>query len=123
GYSRNDQSFKATKAGFVFGAYEQTDPWQAGAIPSSVKVLQPSLTDQIAYSNRISGDALLTAKKSFGDFSTKLIVGNSLYKRKVRFISDATASLIIPGLYNINYRQGEPTVNEGLTEEGLVGVF
>jgi TonB-linked SusC/RagA family outer membrane protein len=123
GYSRNDQAFKATKAGFVFGAYEQTDPWQAGAIPSSVKVLQPSLTDQLAYSARVSGDALLTARKNFGEISTKLILGNSIYKRKTRFISDASGSLIIPGLYNINYRQGEPTVNEGVTEEGLLGAF
>jgi TonB-linked SusC/RagA family outer membrane protein len=123
GYSRNDQSFKATKAGFVFDAYAQTDPWQAGAIPSSVKVLQPSLTDQVGFSSRASGDALLTAHKKFGDISTKLVLGNSMYKRKTRFISDATGSLIIPGLFNINYRQGEPTVNEGVTEEGLLGVF
>ena len=123
GYSRNDQSFKATKAGFVFDAYAQTDPWQAGAIPSSVKVLQPSLTDQMSFSSRASGDALLTARKKFGDITTKLILGNSIYKRKTRFINDASASLIVPGLYNINYRQGEPTVNEGITEEGLLGVF
>jgi outer membrane receptor protein involved in Fe transport len=38
-------------------------------------------------------------------------------------MTDATASLIVPGLYNINYRQGEPTVNEGISEEGLIGVF
>ena len=123
GYSRNDQSFKATKAGFVFDAYAQTDPWHAGAIPSSVKVLQPSLTDQMAFSSRASGDALLTARKKFGDFTTKLILGNSVYKRKTRVMTDATASLIVPGLYNINYRQGEPTVNEGISEEGLIGVF
>jgi TonB-linked SusC/RagA family outer membrane protein len=123
GYSRNDQSFKATKAGFVFDPYAQTDPWQAGAIPSSVKVLQPSLTDQLAYTSRVSGDALLTAKKKFGDITTQLILGNSMYRRKSRFINDASGSLIIPGLYNINYRQGEPTVNEGIAEEGLLGVF
>jgi TonB-linked SusC/RagA family outer membrane protein len=123
GYSRNDQAFKATKAGFVFDAYAQTDPWQAGAIPSSVKVLQPSLTDQLAYSSRASGDALLTAKKKFGEVTSTLILGNSMYKRKTRFISDATGSLIVPGLYNINYRQGEPTVNEGVSEEGLLGAF
>ena len=123
GYSRNDQSFKATKAGFVFDAYAQTDPWGAGAIPSSVKVLQPSLTDQLAYSRRISGDALLTAHRTFGDFTGTLILGNSLYKRDSRFILDQTGSLVIPGIYNINYRQGEPTVNEGLTQEGLVGVL
>ena len=123
GFSRNDQSFKGTRAGFVFGKYEQTDPWSAGAIPSSVKVLQPSLTDQLAYSNRVSGDGLLSAHKTFGNISTKLIVGEAMYKRKSRFINDATGSLVIPGIYNINYRQGEPTVNEGITEEGLIGVF
>lgn len=123
GFSRNDQSFKATKAGFVFDAYAQTDPWQAGAIPSSVKVLQPSLTDQIGFSNRIEGDGLLTFHKNISDISTKLIVGEQIYKRKARFINDATGSLVIPGIYNINYRQGEPTVNEQYSEEGLVGVF
>jgi TonB-linked SusC/RagA family outer membrane protein len=123
GFSRNDQSFKATKAGFVFDPYAQTDPWQAGAIPSSVKVLQPSLTDQVGFSSRVSGDALLTAHKNFGDFSTKLILGNSLYKAKSRFINDNTGSLVIPGLYNIAYRQGEPNVAEAYASEGLVGVF
>ena len=123
GYSRNDQDFKATKAGFDFDPYAQTDPWQAGAIPSSVKKLDPSLTDQLAYSSRITGVGLLTAKKTFGDISTKLILGNQIYKRQTRAISDASASLVIPGLYNIGYRQGEPIVNEAYIAEGLVGVF
>jgi TonB-linked SusC/RagA family outer membrane protein len=123
GYSRNDQSFKATKAGFTFDPYAQSDPWGAGAIPSSVKVLQPSLTDVMSYTRRISGDALLTAHRQFGDFSGTFILGNSLMKRDTRFILDATGSLVVPGIYNINYRQGEPTVNEGITEEGLIGVF
>ena len=123
GYSRNDQNFKGTKAGFNFDPYAQTDPWGAGAIPSSVKKLDPSLTDLMAYSNRISGDALLSFNKGFGDFTTKLILGNSIYRRTSRFISTSTGSLVIPGIFNINYRQGEPNVNEQYAAEGLVGVF
>ena len=85
--------------------------------------MQPNLSDGISYYSRISGDALLTAHKEFGDFSTKLIVGNSVYKTKSRSIGDYTSNLVIPGIYNINYRQGEPYVYEGTAEAGLIGVF
>lgn len=123
GYSRTDNSFKATKAGFKFDAWAIADPWQAGAIPSSVKLLNPSLSDQVNYVNKINGDALITAKKRFGDFSTKLSVGNSMYKTTTRLMFDATGTLIVPYLYNINYRQGEPTVTENYSEQGLIGLF
>ena len=111
GYSRNDQNFKNTVAGVTFDPYAVTDPWSAGMIASGVKFLQPSVTDQLAYTNSLTGNALLSANKTFGDFSTRLIVGNSLVKKQSGFIYDNTSSLIVPGLYNINYRQGEPTVN------------
>lgn len=123
GYSRNDQDFKATKGGFEFSPYAQSDPWSAGASPSSIHKLDPSLQDQVAYTSRITGTALLTANKSFGDISTKLILGNTVYKRQSRAIFDATSTLVVPGLYNIAYRQGEPTVSENYIAEGLVGAF
>ena len=122
-YSRNDQTFKYTRAGATFDPYSVTDPFGAGNTQSSVKLLQPNVTDQQAYNRRLSGIALLTANKSFGSISTKLILGNALSKQESGFISDATTSLIVPGLYNINYRQGEPTVNQQYSSEGSVGVF
>ena len=123
GYSRIDQSFKGTKAGFDFADWAQLDPWEAGAIPSSVKLLNPSLSEFMYNKTRLTGDALLTATKNFGPISTKLILGNSIYKVNQRTISDATGTLVIPYLYNITYRQGEPTVGESKVEEGLIGVF
>ena len=123
GYSRNDQTFKYTRAGAVFDPYAVTDPWQAGSIASSAKLLQPEVTDQLAYNKRLSGTALLMANKNFGNISTKLILGNTIMKAESNFISDATTSLIVPGLFNINYRQGEPTVNQQFSSEGLIGVF
>ena len=123
GYSRNDYTFKNTRAGVTFDPYAITDPWQAGMIASSVKLLQPALTDIIANTSRISGDALLTASKEFGDFSVKAIVGNSIYKRQSQYQYDGTNSLVVPGLYNINYRQGEPNVDQAYYSEGLIGVF
>lgn len=123
GYSRNDYSFKNTRAGVTFDPYAVTDPWQAGMVASSVKLLKPALSDVLAYTSRISGDALLTASKDFGDFSVKAIVGNSIYKRQSQYQFDGSASLVVPGLYNINYRQGEPLVDQQYFSEGLIGVF
>ncbi|MGE5519325.1 MAG: TonB-dependent receptor domain-containing protein, partial [Candidatus Dadabacteria bacterium] len=123
GYSRNDQNFKYTRSGFDFDPYAQTDPWEAGAIPSSVHKLDPNVTDQLAWSQRLSGTALLTFNKDFGPISTKLILGNDMYKRSSRFLNTSSSSLVIPGIYNISYRQGEPSVGEGLSEEGLIGAF
>jgi TonB-linked SusC/RagA family outer membrane protein len=123
GYSRNDQSFKNTIAGVTFDPYAVTDPWQAGMIASSVKLLQPQLTDQLYWTSRLNGDALLTFDKTFGDISTKLIVGQTFYKKQLRYIYDNSASLIVPGLYNINYRQGEANINEQFQSEGLIGTF
>jgi TonB-linked SusC/RagA family outer membrane protein len=123
GYSRNDQTFQNTLAGATFDPYAVTDPWSAGMIASSVKLLQPQVTDQQAYSNTISGIGLLTFSKNFGKFAPRLILGNTLTKTQTGFIYDNTNSLIVPGLYNINYRQGEPTVNQQYTAQGLVAAF
>jgi TonB-linked SusC/RagA family outer membrane protein len=123
GYSRNDQNFKNTLAGVTFDPYAVTDPWQAGMIASSTKFLQPRVTDQQAYNNAISGIGLLSANKSFGDITAKLVLGNTLQKNQAGYIYDNSNSLIIPGLYNINYRQGEASINQQYSSTGLISVF
>lgn len=123
GYSRDDRSFKYTKAGFTFAPWAIADPWEAGAIPSSVKDLKPSLTDAFGLRERTTGDAVITASKDFGDISTKLIVGNTIYKTRERYLSSSSTSLVIPNFFNISNRQGEAQVSEALFETGLIGVY
>jgi TonB-linked SusC/RagA family outer membrane protein len=123
GYSRNDQVYKQTVAGVNFDPYAVTDPWQAGNIASSVIFLQPTVTDQNSYSSSLNGIGLLSANKTFGKISTKLILGNQLQKNQGGYIYDNSNSLIVPGLYNINYRQGEASVNQQYSATGLVSVF
>lgn len=122
-YTRNDQIYKNTVAGVTFDPYSVTDPWQAGMIASSVIFLQPTVTDQQAYNNSINGIGLLTARKSFGKISTTLVLGNQLQKNQAGLLYDNSNSLIVPGLYNINYRQGEATVNQQYSATGLVSAF
>jgi TonB-linked SusC/RagA family outer membrane protein len=123
GYSRNDQVYKHNVAGYTFDPYAVTDPWQAGMIASSVIFLQPTVFDQQAYSSNITGIGLLSANRNFGNFSAKLVLGNQLQKLQSGFINDGSNSLIVPGLYNVNYRQGEASVDQRYTASGLVSVF
>ncbi len=123
GFSRSDFSSKGTRAGFVFDEYARSDPWQASSTPSVIQVLQPSVSDALGFGESISGEGLLKAHENFGNISMKLILGESMYKSKGRSISDYTANLVVPGIYNIAYRQGEPSVYEGYSETGLIGVF
>jgi len=123
GFQRTDRSYKKTKAGFKFADWAIADPWEAGAIPSSVQELKPSLEDFLSWRQRIQGDALITMSHNFGDVSARLLVGNTVWKRRTRSIDQLTNSLVIPDLFNISNRQGEPTVTESLVEQGLVGVY
>ncbi|MFL5742534.1 MAG: SusC/RagA family TonB-linked outer membrane protein [Flavisolibacter sp.] len=123
GYTRNDQTFKNTLGGVTFDPYAVTDPWEAGMIASSTIFLQPRVTDQQTYTNSINGIALLSANKEFGKITTKLVLGNQLQKNQSGYVYDNSNSLIIPGLYNINYRQGEASVNQQYSATGLVSVF
>ena len=44
-------------------------------------------------------------------------------KNQAGYIYDNSNSLIIPGLYNVNYRQGEASINQQYSSTGLISVF
>ena len=56
----------------------------------------------------LTGDLLIQLNKKIGDFSGKMILGNSVYSNKYRQVSVDNNSLVIPLLYNISNRLGEP---------------
>jgi TonB-linked SusC/RagA family outer membrane protein len=123
GIARNDYNRSATQNGHTFDAWAIADPWQAGMAPSSIKYLAPSVGDQRDTRNRINGDLLLTARKNFGDFTTKLMLGQTAWSRTRQVNNSSTAALVFPGLYNIAYRQGEPVVSNFSNTIAQVSVF
>ena len=74
---------------------------------------------------RINTDFFLTADKKFGDISTTLIAGINNKESSQKFINVAASSLVVPGLYNVNNRVGEPAVApvNGDYKSRLVGVY
>jgi TonB-linked SusC/RagA family outer membrane protein len=123
GLTRNDYDRRFEKNGFTFADWAIADPWAAGTIPSSTKFLAPSFGSEKDNRTRVSGDATLTARKNFGDISTKLLLGQSIWKRTRKVVRTSTQSLVFPGLYNIAYRQGEPLVGAFEQNNALVGMY
>jgi TonB-linked SusC/RagA family outer membrane protein len=72
-----------------------------------------AVSDNMNYGMRVNSDLFITLNKEFGNFSTKLIVGNSLVQRSSKSISVASSSVIIPDLFNVGNRSGELTAASG----------
>jgi TonB-linked SusC/RagA family outer membrane protein len=123
GYSRRDLNFKSTREGYQFADYAIADACQCGSIPSGVKKLEASVFDQAFQQARLNGDLTLTATKQLGAFSTKLLLGNTVWKRTTKNITTGANALVFPGIYNINNRVGEPISSNQLFEEALMGQF
>jgi hypothetical protein len=67
----------------------------------------------------LTNDFLVTADKKFNDFTVKAILGNSIYSNQNEYIYDAAdGGLVIPGLYNISNRIGNP--NEVFSSQLLI---
>ena len=108
--------------GLVYNSYMTTDPWQAGHNATGspfAGVSYDHLSDQMI----LTGDLLIQADNKFGDFTTKIILGNSLYTNKYRYLALQNNSIVIPFLYNIDNRLGEPGVDESYTERNSIGLF
>jgi TonB-linked SusC/RagA family outer membrane protein len=79
--------------------------------------------DAMSYGMRINSDLLVTLSKNFKDFSTKLILGNSLQQRTSKAISVSSANVIIPDLFNVSNRSGEPGAGESNSTIHKAGNF
>ncbi len=117
------RQFKSHVADVGFSEYALGDPWEAGNIASSVGHANARVNDLTELRTRFTGDLLVTVNPSFGDFSTKLILGQQTRQEFYRYTTDAAGTLVVPGVYNIANRLGNPTVTEGSTQSRLLGFF
>ncbi|PJJ76383.1 TonB-linked SusC/RagA family outer membrane protein [Thermoflavifilum aggregans] len=105
-----------------FSAYSSTDPWGAGNYQSGGPVAG-SVWDGNDYTRRLQQDVLLTFTKKIGDYSGTLIVGNTIWDHYRHYQGEGSANLYLPGMFNIDYRQGEADVEEFISEERRIGTF
>jgi TonB-linked SusC/RagA family outer membrane protein len=106
----------------VFNSYMKGDPWLASHTAAGSPFA--GVASDYIYDNMIlTGDFLIQANNKFGDFTSKLVLGNSVYSYHYRYLYLGNNSIVIPYLYNIANRLGEPGVTETERNRNSVGVF
>ena len=73
--------------------------------------------------SRITSEAFITYRKEFNKLTLDLLGGQSLIQRYSKSISVSGNDLVIPELYNISNRTGEPGASEGISRIRTLAVF
>jgi len=106
-----------------FSAYSGSDPWAAGNTASSSTHYAGSSSDQMRQTTILTNDFLAVMDHNFGIFSVKGILGSSVYNLKYESQFESAGGLVIPGLYNVSNRTGEPGVSQSTQNRNSLGVF
>lgn len=82
-----------------------------------------SVTDKSGLQTNLNTTAIVTADKTFGDFSTKLILGYTTNSNYQRASSQASSSLTFPNFYNITSGSQSPTLTDTRQTVRTTGAF
>lgn len=116
----SSQNYYNHRDGVTFTPYSQTDPWSAGNIPSSLKHTSLYIDYGQNYARRMQGDFLVTLDHKFGDFSSNLVLGNSIWDR-YGYGDDLNSSTAY--FSNISYIIGKPNVSQYTYDDRLISGF
>ena len=108
--------------GLEYNSYMVTDPWQAGHNATGSPFAGVSW-DYMDDNMILTGDFLIQANNKFGDFTSKLAIGNSVYSNHYRYLYLGNNSIVIPYLYNVANRLGEAGITEIERNRNSIGVF
>ena len=77
----------------------------------------------ISRSTRLTSDVFITATQKIKDFTLEAMIGQSLRQTMAKNVDISGGNLIIPDLYNVSNRTGEPGAGESNSKTRLMGVF
>ncbi len=131
---------KFTRSQVNFSSYARSDPSaggnQASALGSTVLGAVNDVTEfgdgssttgssggNQGYS-RLQQDIYVNFHHTFfNDFHTSLLLGNTIWRERQKYIAAASNSLLIPNLYNVAFITGQPTSTESEAEIRQIGYY
>jgi TonB-linked SusC/RagA family outer membrane protein len=119
GLNKKDYNGKVYQEKFKYSAYAKS----VGDFSEAQNDLNGLSFDFNYSDSRFSSDFFLTADKKFGAFHTTFIAGINNKETSQKFLSTNASSLVVPGLYNIANRVGEPGAGESNFKSRLVGAY
>ncbi|MEK7200250.1 MAG: TonB-dependent receptor, partial [Bacteroidota bacterium] len=81
------------------------------------------VTDYSRTENVVNNEFQLRLQKDLGGFENKLTLGYSIYQRTTKGITIGSSSIVVPGVYNVDNRQGNLYGGEGNTTERKFGYY
>jgi TonB-linked SusC/RagA family outer membrane protein len=119
GITKKDYYGKAFQEKYTYSAYAKS----VGDFSQSKNDLNGNVFDYNFSDNRFSSDFFLTADKKFGAFTTTFIAGINNKENTFKAVSTSASALVVPGLYNVGNRIGEPGVGQSDNKTRLVGAY
>ncbi|WP_170234114.1 SusC/RagA family TonB-linked outer membrane protein [Segetibacter aerophilus] len=113
----NDEMF--TSEAFTFSDYAHNVTHKYNASND----IKASVSNNETKFNRLNSEVFLTAQKEFGDFSIDGLVGQSLREDRYTSVGISGSNLIIPTLFNVANRTGEPGAGGSNYKSRLLGAY
>lgn len=85
--------------------------------------VKAGVSDGSSMSNRLQNELLITADKDFGDFNVKALAGNLIRQTYQKSVGISGNNLVIPTLFNVVNRTGEPGASEFNAKSRLMSLF
>jgi len=82
-----------------------------------------AVQDESSVSNRVQNEFILSTDKDFGDFNVKALAGNLVRQTYSNSTTINGNNLVIPTLFNVRNRTGEPGAREDYFRSRLVSAF
>ncbi|HTI90251.1 MAG TPA: SusC/RagA family TonB-linked outer membrane protein [Puia sp.] len=84
----------------------------------------PTLQNEVASDRKLFTNLKILLHKKIGDFAGQLILGNSINQDDYNRLDNGSGTLLnVPGLYNVNFRSGTPTVDQFRTQSRKYGNY
>lgn len=111
--------FKTATEAFTFSDYAKNVTHKNNASND----LFAGVADRSFRSNRVTSDLFISAQKEFGQFTVDGLVGQSFRQTTAKQVDIFGNNLVIPTLFNVSNRTGEPGLGEENYKTRLIGAF
>jgi TonB-linked SusC/RagA family outer membrane protein len=85
--------------------------------------VKASVSDGSSIGNRVQNEFIASLDRDFGDFNVKALAGNLVRQTFSKSVSVSGANLVIPTLFNVSNRTGEPGAGEAYFRSRLMSLF
>lgn len=111
----------AKNSAFIPAPFDHYDDYPG--IYRAISDVVGGVTDYSYTENVVNNEFQVRAQKDLGWFENKLTLGYSIYQRTTKGITIGSSSIVVPGVYNVDNRQGNLYGGEGNTTERKFGYY